>query len=331
MPLIKLNKNNYEYNLNHIALKAGGFNKIICVLKDNAYGHGVDILSPLIKSMNINFVAVKNESEANKLVDIFDNILILSHIPNGNENHEFIYAINDINHILKFRKNTKIHLKIDTNMHRNGILVEDLNNALDLIQKRELKLEGVFTHFLNSDEIDGSFFVQKQIFNEVKKYIKTKFDNLIFHSHNSSALFRDDFIEKDEMCRVGLAQFGYNNFDNNLKKVMSLHAFKLSSRILKKGQSVGYGGVYTATKDINIATYDIGYGDGLLRYNGLGDLFLANNEKMLGKMSMDSFCSKDCGDEICVFKDVSSFAKFFNTIEYDILVKLSPYIDRILI
>lgn len=330
MAIIKINKENYKYNLTQIAKKAKGFDKVICVLKDNAYGHGALLLAPIIKEMGIEKIAVKNEIEACELKDFFNDILIFSHIPNSKEKKDFTYAINDIKHINKFKKNTKVHLKIDTNMHRNGILLQDLDLALDLIKKQGLILKGVFTHFSNADEIDASFFVQKQNFKKVKKYLKTKFEDIIFHTYNSAALFRSDCVEDDELCRVGLVQFGYSDFIN-LKKVLSLHAHKLSSRILKKGQSVGYGMMYSANKDINIATYDLGYADGLLRYNGIGDLFLANKEKMLGKMSMDSFCAKDCGDEICVFDDARVFAKFFNTIEYEILVKLSPNIKRILI
>ena len=82
---------------------------------------------------------------------------------------------------------------------------------------------------------------------------------------------------------------------------------------------------------MKIATYDLGYGDGLLRYNGKGDLRLGNGEQILGKMSMDSFCASNCGGEICVFDDARVWAEFFGTISYEILVKLSPQIKRVLV
>ncbi len=93
---------------------------------------------------------------------------------------------------------------------------------------------------------------------------------------------------------------------------------------MQKSQSLGYGGSYVATDTINIATYDLGYGDGLFRYDGKKDLILPNGKKILGKMSMDNFSCEDCGDEICVIKDANEMAQFFNTINYEILVKLSP-------
>ncbi|AJC85055.1 alanine racemase [Campylobacter peloridis] len=335
MAYIKLDRLAYEYNLDMIAKKAGGYNKIICVFKDNAYGHGAKLLAPIAKAKGVDFVAVKNEEEARELKTFFKNILILSHLPNSNESKDFFYALNDKNDIKKFKKNTKIHLVIDTNMHRNGIAIDEIEEVLVALEKQKLQLHGVMMHFAGSDEIDGSYFVQKQKFqlakNKIYSLLKDKAKNLIFHSHNSEALFRSDKLEDDEYCRVGLVQFGYAYFNKNLHKVLSLWANKLSDRILKKGQSVGYGGVYSAKEDIHIATYDLGYADGLFRYNGKKEFFLPNGKKMLGKMSMDSFSCEYSGDEICVLKDANDMAKFFHTINYEILVKLSPYLKRIVI
>ncbi|MCX2682817.1 alanine racemase [Campylobacter sp. MIT 21-1685] len=330
MSLIKLHKASYEFNLEKIASKAGGFNKLICIFKDNAYGHGARLLAPVAKEKGISFIAVKNEHEARELEDIFDSILILSHRPNANENPRFIYALNEPSKINEYKKGTRIHLKIDTGMHRNGIYIEDLPEFYKIFKQKALQLEGAFTHFASADELDGSFFVQYKKFQEAKELIRglTR-KQLLFHSYNSSALFRNPSFPQDELCRVGLSQFGYT--DESLKKVLHLYAHKLSQRTLKKGQSVGYGQSFSASKKLQIATYDLGYADGLLRYNGVGDLYLANGKKILGRISMDSFSCEDGGEELCVFNDANIWAKFFQTIPYEILVKLHPQLPRILV
>ncbi|MBS4234758.1 alanine racemase [Campylobacter vulpis] len=328
MSLITLDSNAYKYNLSSIATRAGGYDKLICVLKDNAYGHGIKLLAPVAKACGVNFVAVKDENEAYLLEKYFDNILILSHRPTGNESLNFIYALNDPSSFTKFKKNTRIHLKIDTNMHRNGINLNSLEAFLK--ELRYLNLEGAFTHFMSADEFDASYFAQRHNFQKAKKNIKNfTQETLIFHSFNSSALFRGK-MPQDEMCRVGLVQFGYGG-DDRLKKVLKLYAHKLSSRVLEKGQSVGYGGAYMANEPLKIATYDLGYADGLFRYDGRGHLRLANGKKMLGKMSMDSFSCEDSGEEICVLDDANLWADFFHTINYEILVKLNANIKRVLI
>lgn len=332
MALITLDKKAYEHNLTQIASKAGGFDKIICVLKDNAYGHGIELIAPLAKDLGINFIALKNETQALFLQGFFKNILILSHRPNGQENPDFIYALNAKSDLQKLKKGTRIHLAIDTGMHRNGLLLNELEEVFDKAKRFNLYIEGLFTHFAGADELDSTYFVQKNAFEEAKqKALNLSSQRLIFHSHNSAALFRCDALPQNELCRVGLAQFGYNEFNPNLQRVLKLYAHRLSFRTLKAGQSVGYGGVFRANKELKIATYDLGYADGLLRYNGKGELKLANGACLLGRMSMDSFSCEDFGEELCVFDDVREWAKFFHTIEYEILVKLSPFIPRALI
>ena len=329
MSLITLNQKAYEYNLTQIALKAGGFDRIICVLKDNAYGHGASLIAPLAKNLGIGFVAVKNEAEALFLQEFFDQILILSHKAHGKENLNFIYTVNSKADLAKLREKTRVHLEIDTGMHRNGVFIKELPEIFKEAKRLKLYIEGVFTHFASADELNDSFLIQKEAFEEAKILaLRLSSNKLIFHSHNSAALFRCKEFPVDELCRVGLCQYGYSDFNKNLKRVLKLYAHKLSSRTLKAGQSLGYGGVFKATKDMKIATYDLGYADGLFRYNGKGELKLANGSSLLGRMSMDSFASEDFGEELCVFEDARQWASFFNTIEYEILVKLSPLLPR---
>ena len=334
MSEIHLNKASYIHNLTQICAKAGGKEKVIVVLKDNAYGHGARLIANEAKKFGIDICAVKSEFEADEISDIFENILILSHVPTGNESSKFIYAINDIEALLKIKDGSKINLAIDTGMHRNGLDISEFDYAFEILTRRNLELLGTYTHFRASDELNADYFVQRENFRAAKEKILALCDEFgikkpIFHSHNSAALERAGELE-DDMVRIGIAQYGYAQFGDSLglKPVLSLWARRVSRRILKSGQGVGYGAKFSAKEDINVATYDLGYGDGLLRYNGCGELRLANNEPILGKISMDSFSCKDSGEWICVFEDANVWAKFFDTISYDILVKLSPNITR---
>ena len=331
MPELTLSKSAYFNNLEKISAKIGDKNRVILVLKDNAYGHGLQIIANFASEFGIKFVAVKNESEALLVKPYFKNILILSHIPTGEESTDFIYTLNDIEDIRKFKIGTKIHIKVDTLMHRNGIILEQLHATFLQANKRGLVICGAFTHFRSSDELSGEYFVQRENFKKAKEILSSLSNKeLIFHSHNSAGCERFNELN-DEFIRVGIAAYGYSQIlDNPLKLqiVAKLWAIRISKRILKANQSVGYGGKFTTNSDINIATYDLGYGDGLPRYDGDGLLCVANNSPILGKMSMDSFSLADVGERVCVFDDARVWAKFFKTIEYDILVKLSPFIKR---
>lgn len=327
MALIKLDKEAYKFNLRQLALRAGGHENLICVFKDNAYGHGAQILAPIAREEGVGFIATRNEQEALALEAHFKDILILSHRPNGKEDPRFIYALNEPLNLKDFKKNTRIHLKIDTGMRRNGICLSNLKEFLDSFHRYDLKLEGIFTHFAAADE-DESYHFQRQNFQKAKDLARNFNENLIFHSFNSVALSRDT-PPKDELCRVGLLQFGYG--DDGLKKVLSLHANRLSQRTLQKGQSMGYDNAFVAQEKMRVGTYDLGYADGLFRYDARGGLRLADGREILGKMSMDSFSCEDGGEELCVFDDARIWAEFFHTISYEILVKLHPSIPRILI
>ncbi len=334
MAEILINQKNYDHNITQIAKFADGLDKIILVLKDNAYGHGLKLICQRASELGIKFACVKNEEEAKICKNYFKDVLILSHIPHGNEDKNLTYALNDINQISLFKTGTKVQISVDTLMRRHGIKIEDLEKTVNEIAKKRLILTGAYTHFRSSDEVNSEYFIQKYNFNLAKDILKhsaKKFGfEIKFHSQNSAALERSKRNLQD-FVRVGMAQHGYSQFgDNplNLKPTLSLYANRISHRILHKGESIGYGGIFVANDDTDVATYDLGYGDGLLRYNGIGDLRLANGVKMLGKMSMDGFSSQNCGEKICLFNDARIWANFFNTISYDILVKLNPRIPR---
>ena len=303
---------------------------MILVLKDNAYGHGAALVGREAASYGIKFCAVKNEVEARELEPFFEHILILSHIPNGGESERFIYAINDISLIAKFKKSARVHIAVDTLMHRNGVAIDEVRAACETALAHGLQICGAFTHFRSAEELSSDYFVQRQNFDAVKAVVREICgDGLVFHSHNSAATERFGELA-DEYVRVGIAAYGYAQFDDSLglKRVASLWAHKVSGRVLKRGQCAGYGAKFCASEDIQIAVYDLGYGDGLLRYGGEGELPTADGRRLLGKMSMDSFCCEDAGDKICVFDDASVWADFFGTISYDVLTKLSPSINR---
>ena len=138
------------------------------------------------------------------------------------------------------------------------------------------------------------------------------------------------------MCRIGIAAYGYIEnqsplFVPDLKPVLSLYTNKISSRTLKKGQCVGYGGNFTASQDMQISTYDIGYGDGFKRMNINQNYRINKEEKILGNISMDNMSINSTRDEICLFNDVQALATLHNTISYEILTSLNSNIKRIII
>ncbi len=337
MSKIIINKKNYIHNLEIISKQAGSKEKIAVVLKDNAYGHGIIEISKIAKEFGIKKAVVKNLKEALKIEDFFEDIIILSEINFHTYSHSFHIVINSLEQIYKIPKNTNVHLKIDTGMHRNGISKDQLKVAIDGICNQNLNLTGIMTHHRGADELNSEFFWQKRNFGLVKEEVKRICEQLflplpLFHSCNSAALFRTKSFD-DDFARIGIATYGY--FENHtsfekvdLKPVLSLWAKKIATRTLKKNQSVGYGGKYTTDKDIEISTYDIGYGDGFLRINENQSYKTPKGFKVLGRVSMDNLSLNSKDEEVCIFDDAKSLAKIHNTISYEIVATLSTELKR---
>ncbi len=326
MAYITLNKKHFFHNLDIIANKTKSKDKIALVLKDNAYGHGLLEIASMAQEYGITRVVVKSYEEAMKLEKMFEYILVLADSPKT-KNDKIRYTINDINDINKFQTATKVELKVDTGMHRNGVSIEEFDTAIEMIKEKKLLLEAVFTHHRNADELTSEWFWQNKIFSQ----IKSKINGVKFHSCNSASLFRHSSFDED-MVRIGIAAYGCLEFSSafdkvDLKPVLSLYAKKISSRSLKKDKALGYGASYTADTDCIVSNYDFGYGGGFLRICS-NNYTNPNGEKLLGRISMDNSSFLSEVEEILIFDDAREIAKSAQTISYEVLTSLKCNLAR---
>ncbi|QOY51656.1 alanine racemase [Candidatus Sulfurimonas baltica] len=336
MAYITLNKNNFFNNLDIIAEHTKSVDKIALVLKDNGYGHGLLEMSALAKEYGVKKAVVRTCEEAKSIEDFFEYILVLGEIPKI-KSDKIRYTINDINTISRFPANTKVELKVDTGMHRNGIDISELQEAFIKIKEAGLILEAVFTHHRSADELTSEWFWQNENFkivkaNSIKLAKEFGFDELRFHSSNSASLFRHADFDED-MARVGISAYGCMKLPNslfveNLKPVLSLHATINSSRELKKGERVGYGGDYEAKESCKVTNYNFGYGDGFLRTCANKGYKTPNGEELIGRISMDNSSFVSDKEELLIFNDASKVAPFAETISYEVLTSLKSDITR---
>ena len=335
MAYITLNKNNFFHNLDAIANKTKSKDKIALVLKDNAYGHGLLEVSSMAKEYGIKRAVVKSYNEALEIDGYFEYILVLADFPQA-KNDKIRYTINDMNSIEKFPAGTKVELKVDTGMHRNGIKIDELKEAFFKIKEQGLVLEALFTHHRSADELTSEWFWQNENLKKVKaeaNYLDEEFGfkALRIHSSNSASLFRHCDFDED-MVRVGIAAYGCLELPSSfnqveLKPVLSLFASKVSSRKLKKGEAIGYGAIYVTDKDCRVSNYDFGYGDGFLRICS-NNYITPKGNKLVGRVSMDnsSFLADD--NKLLIFDDAAYMAKSAKTISYEVLTSLKPDLKR---
>jgi alanine racemase len=109
---------------------------------------------------------------------------------------------------------------------------------------------------------------------------------------------------------------------------MSLHAKKVSSRVLKAGERIGYGGDFIVTDKMTVSTYDLGYGDGWCRGDAQKPYITSENLPILGRVSMDFISLASEKQEVCVMNDAQAAAKQLGTISYEITTALSVEIPK---
>lgn len=336
MGTIKLSREALIHNLDIIAHQAGGKDKIAVVLKDNAYGHDAALIAETVHEYGITHAVVRLEREALEIEPFFEDILILADFPATlmfRTNPKFHYVLNSLHSIDKFPRGTKVELKIDTGMHRNGIKPDELERAFEAISENGLECVGIMSHFRSADVLSSEWFWQRKKFNELKpaasKLALKKGWNLRFHISNSAGAFRGG---EDEMVRIGIALYGCLEMDKtlpqpDLKPVLSLWGNRISTRILRAGERVGYNGIYEASTDEVISTYDLGYANGLDR--------LASNRyvtpdgiALRGRISMDCAAFASDAEELLIFDNANEYARAVGTIGYEILACLDKDLKR---
>ncbi len=330
MAYITLNKNNFFNNLDIITNHAKSKDKIAIVLKDNAYGHGLLEIASLSQEYGIKKAVVRSCVEAKEIEKFFEYILVLADYP-SQANDKIRYTINDISSIEKFAKGTKVELKVDSGMHRNGIDKSELKEAFSKIKEAGLNLEAVFTHHRSADELTSEWFWQNSNFKNIKTEAKDlaiefDFEPLRFHSAASASLLRTSDFDED-MARIGIAVYGCLDANEKLLPVLSLYADKISSRDVKKSQKIGYGGTKIIEKDCRVSNYNFGYADGFFRT--LSNNFITpENKELVGRISMDnsSFISED--EKLLIFNDARVVAPLVGTISYEILTSLKSNLKR---
>jgi len=328
--------------------------QLMAVVKDEAYGHGaLDVARIAIEEGAWGF-GLSTLEEAMTLRDagITAPLLLLGERQEAELEwcvaHDLTVCVNEIHNVrafakiaAKFGKQVPVHVKIHTGMSRYGVRWDE---ALPLIEKivaeKSLSLEGVMTHFSQSDETEKTFAnLQFSRFQEILTALEQrKISVKLRHTCNSGGFLDLPHTHLD-MVRVGILLYGI--FPSlvcrkipGIEPVMSVKAKIAAIQKLKPGEVVGYGMRYTATSERRIAILPIGYGDGFPRVRNEGcALIHGRRAPLLGGIAMDALMvditdipqaqmwdeavimGKQGGEEITV-RDI---AKLKNSVTYDVL------------
>ncbi len=335
MSQIRISREHFLHNLSQIAKKTQSLERIALVLKDNAYGHGLELMARLAREAGIRHAVVRRMAEAERIEALFETVLVLSETPRSVPSPKLRIAINGLEAIGRIPEGTAVELKVDTGMHRHGVDPAEFRRAVGKIAARGLRLVGVMTHYRSADEIGSELFWQRKRFEAVREEAERMgLSGLRWHSCNSAALFRTASFDED-IARIGIAAYGCLRLPPSfkrpdLKPVMSLWADRISSRALVAGARIGYGGEGSVSAPTRVSSYDIGYGDGWLR-NASVSYRLPDGRTLLGRVSMDAVSLEGDEERICLFCDALEAASQLGTIPYEVTTRLDPAIERVVV
>lgn len=283
--------------------------ELMIVVKAGAYGHGDVETSKALNKAGFYAFAVATLTEGIRLRrhGIKGEILILGYTNPSDVkyltnyrltqtvlNYDYGRALNESS------KQVKVHIKIDTGMHRQGEDYDEYDSLEHIYKLKNLKIEGIFTHLCTSDslkDVDITFSrLQIERFYETIRYLQAKgFDTGKLHIQSSYGILNYPELTCD-YARVGIALYGVLSDKNNtrlsvdLKPVLSLKARVSIIKNIKANESVSYGRLFTANNNMKIATVTIGYADGVPRNLFEADTYvLIHSQKapIIGRICMD--------------------------------------------
>ena len=345
------------HNLNYVKSGLATGTKVMVMVKAFAYGSGSIEVANLLQYHKVDYLGVAYADEG---VDLRKNQIILPIMVMNPSEDSFeilleydlqpeVYNLKILQSLVNFLqgRNRKIHLKLDTGMHRLGFEEAELQTVIGILQANSnLEVVSIFSHLAGADEAEHDDFSRKQAseFLTMAQRIKDALHiNPLLHLLNSPGILRLKEFQFD-MVRLGIGLYGVNPTaipDSNLRPVATLKTIISQIKKVKAGSTIGYGRKGKAQQDIVVATIAIGYADGFSRAFSQGKgLVLINGKKapVLGNVCMDMTMiditgieAKE-GDEVIVFGKglpIQEVAKQINTIPYEILTSTSERVKRV--
>lgn len=323
-------KKNYESIKNYLK------KPIIAVVKSNAYGHGIIPITKTLISLGVKSFIVATIEEALILRSTFNQIQIILLEPC--ENFQLMYSnritpsIGSINYLKKLiatNLSFPIHLKIETGLNRLGIIEDELEECIRLINKSKVLIKGIYTHISSEENYQHQYLK----FKKALSYFES-LNNVMIHINSSHYIFENQLSTH---YRIGLALFGLEKHPLiELKPLITLKAPIYRVKKVFKNESVGYHNQGKITCDGYLYTIPLGYADGWLpNRKTIG--YYSSYLKQVGNTCMDLMMlfSNEYIPEGKYIEIISESISIFDlSIYYDeslyqIVTMLSPRINRI--
>ena len=319
---LEINKSNLEKNLKIVR----SINKnLICVIKDNAYGLGIENILPILLENKCDYFAVAYIEEAVKIQKLLENlklenqngkikVMSLNYVKPENVGdairNNIELTVFNFSQLLDYLKildeffenmTLKIHIKVNSGMNRLGF---DKNEILELVKivkkynlnnksKNRLEIISIFSHI---SDAENQAETEKQV-EKYEKILKIFSQNNVRYKYShlqaSPLLFKYGKKYNYDFARIGMALYGMEplSTDVGLLDVITVKSKIINIRNVKKNDKVSYGSKGIVKHDSKIGIVAIGYSHGLQKQieNSREAYVLVNGQKakIIGEICMD--------------------------------------------
>lgn len=358
-PIAHVDLTALEHNLSLVRRRLNTGVKTLAAVKANGYGHGLPDTALALERLGVEWFGVAAPSEALTLRrgGVRGGVLLLSPVYEAAVITKLVAA--DVSLVVAdagglealvrsdLPRRAKVHLKLDTGMGRLGVRRPEgagLARAIDA--EARIELQGTFTHLAASDDPRQSFTLsQFEEFDAALAGIRREgIEPGLVHAANSAALVAYPEHHYD-MVRPGISLYGYYpsrhiaELEPGLRQVMRFDAPVTFVKRVRRGDSVSYGGLWSAPRDGVVATVRVGYADGYRR-SLTGKTWVGHGPEKLavaGRVCMDQLML-DAGDHDIAVGDrvvlwgpggpsAEDLAESIGTVSYELLTGVA---DRVL-
>jgi len=354
---VEISSSNLTSNLKHFRRILGNEVKIMSIVKSNAYGHGLKEVAKIISNQKTDWYGVNNLDEAIILREegITLPILVLGYLPLEDlkeairQNISFVTYQKDVidyadREAEKLRKKASIHLKIETGTNRLGVRKEEALKLAKIIRnKKNIYWEGVYTHFADIEDRGISLFAHEQLkeFKNTLSLLEKDYGAVPFkHAACTAAIL--GFSESHfNLVRLGIGLY------LGIKPVLTWKTRLVQIKKVPKGETVGYGRTYRASKEMRLGIIPVGYWDGYDRkLSNCGQVLIQGRRApIVGRICMNmsmidlsDITRVKVGEEVILLgrdsygQEISSaeIGEKINTINYEVLTRINPLLPRII-
>ncbi|MCM1395858.1 MAG: alanine racemase [Corallococcus sp.] len=286
---------------------------LCAVVKNNAYGHGLEHVSMHL-ARTVDCFAVGSAEEAARIACLKKDTIILlpqdyrntaQAVNNGSILTLDSFSTFDIidNVAGTLRRKAAVHIKIDSGMSRLGFAPCELPLLIQkLCVTDNINVLGVYSHFGGDKRKDCDS--QFDIFSHAAEMLERELQMpLLKHVANTAATLSSSKYHMD-MARVGLGLYGYGG--DSLVSVKRVVADVIAVKRVDKGAVVGYGGLYKCARDTQIAVLNIGYANGLPRILVGSDVLINGKRCKIAAICM-AMSMIDAGDDCINIGDKAQF------------------------